>query len=247
MIERFDADNDGVVTLEEFMAGDDRFEGADADADGFVTEQEIIARASDPQGRRIDRIIGRMDTDEDGKISLDEAKAAASERAEQRFARADADEDGFVTGDEARALLDDRRSRRMARRGERGRDGRGRHHRHHEKWSWHDDDHGEYRRGDRRGGRDFADRDDRDERRMARRERREERRAARMERRAERMAARMLSVLDTNGDDKISKAEADARLETRFAQFDGNDDGKVTAEELQDRMARFGRRGMRTF
>lgn len=215
MMQRFDANGDGEVTLEEYLAGGlDRFGIADADGDGFVTKQELVNVAANPGEIRATAMLNRMDTDGDGKVSLAETKAFAEDRAERRFERADADGDGFITAEEAQAVVGDRRGRRgdrhAARRG--GGD-----------WAGH---------GRRDTGRRTANLSDED-------------RAERRTRRAERMAAHMLRLLDTDGDDRISKAEADSRRTTDFAQIDKNNDGKLVADEFAMRIEsdHRGRRG----
>ncbi|MHA1188989.1 MAG: EF-hand domain-containing protein [Alphaproteobacteria bacterium] len=247
MMDRMDANGDETITLDEFLVGhQDRFSSADADDDGFLTEEEIHARASDPVGRGVERMIERLDTDGDGKVSRAEAIAVASERAGERagerFDSTDADSDGFITAEEAREHMGNRGERRMGRyqRGFGSDDhesGEGRHHG--RRAGGHDD-------GDRDGhgrwgrdGRDHAragQQGDGDH--MGRMEGRGERMQGQMQgqmqgRMADRITGRMMSLLDTDGDDRISRQEAEARGATQFAQLDKNDDGKLVADELQ--------------
>ncbi|VAW11015.1 hypothetical protein MNBD_ALPHA09-1030 [hydrothermal vent metagenome] len=59
---------------------------------------------------------------------------------------------------------------------------------------------------------------------------------------------RMLEHLDINKDGKIDKADHTARVEQRFARFDTDKDGKVTAKEFGDVMGEWRqqrRKGMR--
>ncbi len=223
MMYRMDANGDETITLDEFLVGhQERFSGADADDDGFLTEDEIHARASDPVGRGVERMIERLDTDGDGKVSRAEAIAVASERAGERagerFDSTDADSDGFITAEEAREQVGKRGERRMGR-FQHG-FGSGNH------------ESGEGRHHGRRAGRDDGDH-------RGRMEGRGERMQGRM---ADRITGHMMTLLDTDGDDRISRQEADARSATQFAQFDKNDDGKLVADELQaGRHAMFGK------
>lgn len=109
---RADTDGDRMISLDEFQAGaTERFTTLDADGDGSVTAAEIVAERQLRAEERAERRIARIDTNEDGVLSLEEMTAAS----EARFARMDRDEDGSL---EPREL-------RRAWRGERGdRDGR---------------------------------------------------------------------------------------------------------------------------
>lgn len=118
MIERYDVDKNGSVTLEEYLTADeDRFESADADDDGFVTADELRAAGEKRSERRRQTRLDRIDGDKDGRVSLAEAEAAAVEAARKRFERMDADKDGFIS----MAEISERRGRDRAspRRGDR--------------------------------------------------------------------------------------------------------------------------------
>ena len=128
MIERYDADKNGSVTLDEYLAiEDDRFADADSDQDGFVTVLELETAISGAKGRRGGRMLDRLDTDKDGRVSRAEAEADAAARVERRFARLDKDKDGFITGSELAGTKDrvaTRRGNRMMERVDADKDGR---------------------------------------------------------------------------------------------------------------------------
>ncbi len=111
-----DADGDGVVTAAEFEASAlQRFERLDANKDGVVDAAEIEALkkrfeereggnggpSGGPPGGFGGRMLAQLaaqDADQDGKITKDEALAAAR----AQFAKADNNHDGKLTGDEYR-------------------------------------------------------------------------------------------------------------------------------------------------
>ncbi|HMB47548.1 MAG TPA: EF-hand domain-containing protein [Afifellaceae bacterium] len=114
MIERFDGDKDGKVTLAGYLALEsERFAKSDTDGDGFITASEIEARSGKRADRRGSRILERLDKDGDGRISA--AEADTGQRIKRRFARLDVDRDNFVTTAELEAARDKHRSRRTER------------------------------------------------------------------------------------------------------------------------------------
>ncbi len=70
-----------------------------------------IAHKGHGNGPRAERMFERMDTDNDGRVTTDDAKAFAA----ARFARMDTNADGTVTRDERRAMRQNRRAERFAR------------------------------------------------------------------------------------------------------------------------------------
>lgn len=107
----------GRLTREDVMASRQaRFDALDTDHDGRLTREEIVAgmqrqRPANPQaagerplpagrgGQRFDRIFGRLDTDRDGTLSLQEFMVPA----ERMFARLDPAGTGVITADQVRA------------------------------------------------------------------------------------------------------------------------------------------------
>jgi len=102
MFDKIDADKDGAVSLDEMMkALTARFDKADADGNSVVTKAEIVnavatekdfPRASRFSGRIADRIVYRLDLDNNGDIS----RAEMENRARKVFALFDRNDDGKV-------------------------------------------------------------------------------------------------------------------------------------------------------
>jgi len=100
--DKLDTNHDGVVTLDEYVAAAAaRYREFDPTGSGQVTAREIAASptAHARAERMAERIVARLDTNGDGKVSADEFLAAAK----RRFARLDADNDGFIEAGEAGA------------------------------------------------------------------------------------------------------------------------------------------------
>ena len=110
MFNKVDADSDGAITLDEMMqALTTRFDAADADANSTVTKAEIVTamasakdfpRAGRHSGRIADRIVFRLDLDDNGDVS----RAEVENRAKKFFALADRNDDGKVEIAELRRL-----------------------------------------------------------------------------------------------------------------------------------------------
>lgn len=122
---RVDADNDGVVTKAEMQAmrgarhermekhagmrREHTFERLDTNDDGSISRSEFDAahagmaghngKAGHKRMRMHGQIFEMADANNDGRVTLQEATAAAAEH----FDRADANRDGVLTADEMRA------------------------------------------------------------------------------------------------------------------------------------------------
>ena len=107
LLDQWDADGDGRVTLDEARAHRGRvFDTLDSDGDDDLTAAEIEAlRARFPDRRGdgsprqdvdLDRVLGLMDADGDGRLSRAEYMAATP----RWFERRDTDGDGLLTGAE---------------------------------------------------------------------------------------------------------------------------------------------------
>lgn len=89
MLQRLDADGDGVVSLQEFQAaGAERFAALDADGDGRISAEEFAAGRRGPARAAGDK--------SDGRHAGPRAERMQQFRA-QYFAKLDADGDGYVS------------------------------------------------------------------------------------------------------------------------------------------------------
>ena len=109
-----DKDGNGEITLEEMQAmGTHRFEMADADGDGFVTVEELESHGKAQAADRAEKMMSRMDTDDDGKLTLEEMQGRRDPA--RFFDRMDADNSGAISQeefDEARAKMSGRHGKR---------------------------------------------------------------------------------------------------------------------------------------
>jgi Ca2+-binding EF-hand superfamily protein len=92
-LKEVDANKDGVVTLEEFLAPrDPTFARFDKNSDGVIERAEFEAFAKENADYWVKRFIKRLDADNDGRISKEEFAKARRER----FAMRDLDGDGRI-------------------------------------------------------------------------------------------------------------------------------------------------------
>lgn len=102
-----DANGDGLLSLEELSAHRAaRFAAADANGDGALVAEEVAAemlkRMQEKLAERSQQMIENHDTDGDGKVTADEMGPGP---AEMRFARIDTDNDGAISKEEAREAM----------------------------------------------------------------------------------------------------------------------------------------------
>jgi len=108
---RYDANKDGMVTVEEWKTGQQaRFKSLDANGDGKLSQDEMYARTpavgnsilpADRQASRQSGNFQRLDTDKDGFVTLAEFMV----QADRNFARCDTDKNGRIDTAECRQAL----------------------------------------------------------------------------------------------------------------------------------------------
>lgn len=112
--EQLDANGDGGITQAEMEAHRAaRLAAADANGDGSITRDELLAQiksgADDRMSRRVDRMLDRLDANNDGALSQTELTAAAEKRGGRGFSRIDTDGNGSISKAEFEAMGEKRR------------------------------------------------------------------------------------------------------------------------------------------
>jgi Ca2+-binding EF-hand superfamily protein len=210
-LQRFDANKDGTVTLEEMVAArEPRFTRLDSNKDGAIDAKEVDTQAREAVDYWAKRLVRRFDQDRDGKITKEEFGRYARDR----FARRDLNDDGRITAEDLPPGLQGR-ERRFWRR-------------------MRDDD-----RADARGGSSTLERMLRRSDRIFQRYDRNNDGAidasdieARTAERAAYSSKRFLHRFDQNRDGKVTIDEFNRFAKERFTFFDLNDDGRITEDEL---------------
>lgn len=113
--EEVDTNSDGEITKAEMQAhAGKRFASSDTNSDGFIDRTEIIAKAStraaERAQKRADRMLERLDANDDGKLSQEEM--ANTKRGNKLFERADADDSGSISKAEFEAMKKHRKGRK---------------------------------------------------------------------------------------------------------------------------------------
>ena len=98
MFQRADKDNSGTVTFEEFTAASPMaLASADANGDGQINADELTdSMMREMMKRRAERMIERLDSDNDGQISMAEVENSQK----RMFERIDIDGSGAIEQDE---------------------------------------------------------------------------------------------------------------------------------------------------
>ena len=117
MFDKADTDKDGKLTEAEMAAfRQTEFVAADTNADGLLSPEELtaqqLARMTAKVAERTTRMIAKQDANADGSLSATEIPVGD---ATERFARLDTDDDGAVSKDEARAGMEKFAERRKKR------------------------------------------------------------------------------------------------------------------------------------
>lgn len=102
MFEELDADGNGSITEAEMQAHRAaRFTTADTDEDGSLSRAELEAQMKsgdeDRMERRLNRMMDRLDADDNGALSQEELAQAGGDRRGRGFLRLDKDGDGAVS------------------------------------------------------------------------------------------------------------------------------------------------------
>ena len=97
-----DANNDGMISREEWQGRSEAFDRMDKNKDGLISREEVAVRGG---GQRKGR-IKQMDLNNDKQISRDEWKGSTD-----IFSRLDINSDGVITKEELRARRQNRRNR----------------------------------------------------------------------------------------------------------------------------------------
>ena len=98
--EQLDTNQDGQITEAEMKAqGAARFAKADTNGDGFLTTSEIEAAGNERAKKRAAHMMERMDTDKDGKLSVEEMGKRHGRKGDM-FAKFDVDNSGGLSKEE---------------------------------------------------------------------------------------------------------------------------------------------------
>lgn len=113
MFDTLDADKDGKVTYAEMEAHRKaEFEAADTNKDGALSAEELSAhqqaRMQERMAERAQMMLDNMDNDGNGSLSLDEMEEGPGMR---HFARLDTDNDGAISKEEAADAMQHRKKR----------------------------------------------------------------------------------------------------------------------------------------
>ncbi|MQQ08860.1 calcium-binding protein [Epibacterium sp. SM1979] len=97
--EELDANGDGEVTQAEMEALRTRhFSAADTNGDGALSLEELTARAAERAQDRAERMLEKLDANNDGVLSTDEMPQPRNPG--KQFARLDADNSGGISKEE---------------------------------------------------------------------------------------------------------------------------------------------------
>ena len=112
IMEKDDANLDGVLTVDETPMSEEMFSDADSDSDGQLNTQELeemLSNGPPPPPMMggemggVQSILDAEDTDEDGSISSEESSLSS-----EVFSLLDTNEDGVISQDEIEAAQPDR-------------------------------------------------------------------------------------------------------------------------------------------
>lgn len=243
-LRRVDADEDGKVTLEEFVIRSrTRFLELDADGNAELSAEELTKPMREQADYKVRLLMKTYDADGDGKITQDEFAA----KSRKRFATRDFNGDGKISDDELPPRRQKNKSKHYG--GDASAPGDAASAAQHGKGPKHAGQyrggrHGKYGRGQRHQVRSIEKVLEYSGRRFARYDTNADgviEASEILDRGRERRVyyqRRRLHVLDANKDGTISSDEFLAGPKERFAVMDLDDDGAITADDLPPRMAR---------
>ncbi|WP_240790297.1 EF-hand domain-containing protein [Rhodobacter sp. SY28-1] len=115
MFDTIDADKDGKITQDELAAHRAaEFAAADTNGDGALSAEELQAKMlAEMLARRSAQMIENMDDDGNGSLSVEEMGEGPMA---EHFARIDTDNDGAISKEEAQAVAERMGKRREGRR-----------------------------------------------------------------------------------------------------------------------------------
>ena len=100
--ENLDINNDGKLSKKEIEKQRDfMVESIDLNGDKMVSTQELIKRRAKRADFFAKRMIKKLDTDGDGSLSFTELKKSQQWKLERMFYRVDKNNDGFISKEEA--------------------------------------------------------------------------------------------------------------------------------------------------
>lgn len=206
-LKALDADNDGVITIEEALAARTPvFARIDTNGDGAIDAQEIEAEVNLNVQYWTQAMVHRHDRDGNGVLSKEEF--GKKDRKDRRADRAEDDKN-------------DDRGERVRRRHRHGWHGHG-----HHRVKWH---HG--RRGERKMGRSFEKMDLNSNGTLEASEI-----ETAIKPRVTRRVNRMISRYDQDNDGRVTREEFEKPTRDRFAMRDINKDGRISEEDLPPMM-----------
>jgi Ca2+-binding EF-hand superfamily protein len=230
MLQKWDANGDGKISLDEYLAAaSERFQQMDTQKSGRVSADQI---ANSPQARerierRAERLVRHLDSAGHGYVTQDEFVAAAK----TRFAKLDRNNDGRITPDE---LSSPRRDKPMSDKRAQFAE---------QRFEKLDANHDGVVTLNEYVAAAIAKFKELDAAGNGRVTPEEIANSPRAHERAERVAEHIAKHLDQNGDGLVSKDEFLAAARQRFARMDKNGDGFITADEIGQRRWAHGAHG----
>lgn len=117
-----DTDGSGTLSVAELeAAAAGRFAAMDINGDGGISAEELAANREGRAAKRAERMLSRLDANEDGLLQADEMKPRGAS-VERMMSRVDTNEDGEISPEEFEKMSDKRGKRGGKGRGDRQKD-----------------------------------------------------------------------------------------------------------------------------